>query len=67
MDDTKVGMRRVRSVKDVISLYDDRNHRTADIGSPSLKKTQMDFAADLSAVSSAYFHKLSRLVYKNNL
>lgn len=47
MDDTKVGMRRVRSVKDVISLYDDRNHRTAD--SSSLKKTQIDFEADFSA------------------
>jgi len=65
MDDTKVGMRRVRSVKDVISLYDDRNHRTAD--SSSLKKTQTDFAADFSEVSPAYFHKLSRIVYKNNL
>lgn len=53
MDDTKVGMRRVRSVKDVISLYDDRNHRTAD--SSSLKKTQIDFEADFSAVSSDFF------------
>ncbi|KAI5428148.1 protein PLASTID MOVEMENT IMPAIRED 2 [Lathyrus oleraceus] len=34
-DDAKVGLRRVRSVKDVINLYDDRNHRNADIHSSS--------------------------------
>ncbi|CAL5192929.1 unnamed protein product [Lathyrus oleraceus] len=34
-DDAKVGLRRVRSVKDVINLYDDRNHRNADIDSSS--------------------------------
>lgn len=44
MDDAKVGMRRVRSVKDVINLYDDRNHRNAETDSSSLKKTQMDFS-----------------------
>ncbi|XP_058753785.1 protein PLASTID MOVEMENT IMPAIRED 2-like [Vicia villosa] len=42
MDDAKVGMRRVRSVKDVINLYDDRNHRNAETDNSSLKKTQMD-------------------------
>lgn len=34
-DDAKVGLRRVRSVKDVINLYDDRNNRNADIDSSS--------------------------------
>ncbi|MCI29059.1 protein PLASTID MOVEMENT IMPAIRED 2-like, partial [Trifolium medium] len=42
MEDTKVGMRRVGSVKDVINLYDDRSHKIADTDSPSLKKTQID-------------------------
>ncbi|XP_004492966.1 protein PLASTID MOVEMENT IMPAIRED 15 isoform X2 [Cicer arietinum] len=46
MDDTEVGIRRVRSVKDAINLYDDRNHRFADTDSPSLKKTQMDFSGN---------------------
>ncbi|KAL5058770.1 hypothetical protein RYX36_030374 [Vicia faba] len=60
MDDAKVGIRRVRSVKDVINLYDDRNHRNADADSSSFKKTHMDSSSLSPTSRTRELHKARR-------
>ncbi|CAK8542654.1 unnamed protein product [Lathyrus sativus] len=62
-DDAKVGIRRVRSVKDVINLYDDRNHRNADTDSSSLKKNQMDSSPNPTS-RTRELHKAKRDIGK---